>query len=65
VAEGFGSPVFPTNAQTSYAQIVKPFTRLRRQGVVERLQEITAPDEGTPTAVEIVAQVDLTKLSKQ
>jgi hypothetical protein len=33
--------------------------------VVERLQEITAPDEGTPTAVEIVAQVDLTKLSKQ
>jgi hypothetical protein len=32
---------------------------------VERLQEITATDDRTPFAVEIIGQVDLTKVSEQ
>ena len=38
---------------------------LQRRGVVKRLQEITATDDRTPIAVEIIGQVDLTKVSKQ
>jgi len=33
--------------------------------VVKKLQEITATDDGTLIAVEIIGQVDLTKVSKQ
>jgi hypothetical protein len=52
------------NARTFYERVVKPLRRLQRRGVVERLQEITAPDERTPIAVEIIGQVDVTKLKQ-
>jgi hypothetical protein len=52
------------NARTFYARVVKPLRRLQRRGVVERVQEIIATDDGTPIAVEIIGQVDLAKLSK-
>jgi hypothetical protein len=54
----------PENARTFYVRVVQPLRRLQRRGVVERLQEITAHDK-TPIAVEIIGQVDLTKVSKQ
>jgi hypothetical protein len=53
------------NAHAFYVRVVKPLRRLQRRGVVERLQEITATDDRTPIAVEIIGQVDLTRLSKQ
>ena len=53
------------NARTFYERVVKPLRRLKRRGVVEKLQEISAPDERTPIAVEIIGQVDVTKVSKQ
>jgi hypothetical protein len=46
-------------------RVVKPLRQLQRRGVVEKLQEITATDERTPIAVEIVGRVDLTKATKQ
>jgi len=48
-------------ARTFYERVVKPLRRLQRRGVVEKLQEISAPDERTLVAVEIIGQVDLTK----
>jgi len=48
-----------------YARVVKPLRQLQRRGVVENLQEITAADDKTPIAVQIIGQVDLTKASKQ
>lgn len=54
----------PKNARTFYKRVVKPLRRLQRRGVVEKLQEITAPDGRTPVAVEIIGRVDLTKRSK-
>jgi hypothetical protein len=53
------------NADAFYVQVVKPLRQLQRRGVIERLREITAPDDRTPVAVEIIGQVDRTKLSKQ
>jgi hypothetical protein len=53
------------NAHAFCLRAVKPLRRLQRGGVVERLQEITATDDRIPIAVEIIGQVDLTKLSKQ
>ena len=53
------------NADAFYVQVVKPLRRLQRRGVVETLQEITATDDRTPIAVEIIGQVDLTKVNKQ
>jgi hypothetical protein len=55
----------PENAHTFYERVVQPLRRLQRRGVVETLQEITATDDRTPIAVEIIGQVDLTKVSKQ
>ena len=55
----------PEKTRTFYERVVKPLRRLQRRGVVEKLKEITASDERTPIAVEIIGQVDLTKLSKQ
>ena len=55
----------PKNARTFYERVVEPLRRLKRRGVVEKLQEISAPDERTPIAVEIIGQVDVTKVSKQ
>jgi hypothetical protein len=52
------------NARTFYARVVKTLRQLQRRGVVERLQEIPAPDNRTTIAVEIIGQVDLAKLSK-
>jgi len=49
----------------STRRVVKPLRQLQRRGVVENLQEITAADDKTPIAVEIIGQVDLTKASKQ
>ena len=48
-----------------YVTVIKPLRRLQRRGVVERLQEITASDDRTPIAVDIIGQVDFTKASKQ
>jgi hypothetical protein len=53
------------NAHAFYVRVVKPLRRFQRRGVVERLQEITATDDRTPIAVEIIGQVDRTKLCKQ
>ena len=54
----------PENAHTFYERVVQPLRRLQRQGVVEKVQEITATDDRTPIAVEIIGQVDLAKVSK-
>jgi hypothetical protein len=54
----------PTNAPTFYERVVKPLRRLQHRGVVEKVQEITAAGEKTPIAVEIIGQVDLTKLGQ-
>ena len=59
------SKSYGENARAFYVSVVKPLRRLQRRGVVERLQEITATDDRTPIAVEIIGQVDLTKVSKQ
>ena len=48
-----------------YVRVVKPLRQLQRRGVVEKVQEITAADDRTPIAVEIIGQVDLTKVRKQ
>jgi hypothetical protein len=55
----------PEDAHTFYERVVQPLRRLQRRGVVETLQEITATNDRTPIAVEIIGQVDLTKVSKQ
>ena len=49
------------DADAFYARVVKPLRQLQRQGVVEKLQEITPTDDRTPIAVEIIGQVNLTK----
>ena len=54
----------PNNALNFYRRVVKPLRQLQRRGVVERLHEITATDGRTPTAVEIIGQVDVTKLKQ-
>ena len=59
------STTSPKNVLNFYQRVVKPLRQLQRRGVVERLQEITAPDERTPIAVEIVGQVDLTKADRR
>ena len=63
--EGFGNPIFllrmfaPSTCEWS--------SRCGDSSVEasERLQEITATDDRTPIAVEIISQVDLIKVSKQ
>jgi hypothetical protein len=55
----------PENARTFYERVVQPLRRLHCQGVVEKLQEITATDDRTPIAVEIIGRVDRTKLREQ
>ena len=52
------------NVHTFYERVVQPLRRLQRQGVVEKVQEITATDDRTPIAVEIIGQVDLAKVSE-
>ena len=47
-----------------YVRVVKPLRRLQRWGVVEKVQEISAPHDRNPIAVEIIGQVDLTKVRK-
>lgn len=54
----------PENARAFYRRVVKPLRQLQRLGVVERLQEIPATDDGTSIAVEIIGQVDVTKLKQ-
>ena len=49
------------NAHAFYTRVVRPLRQLQRQGVVEKLREITAADDKTPIAVEIIGQVDLSK----
>ena len=53
------------SAYTFYVRVVKPLRRLQRRGVVERVQEIIATDDRIPIAMEIIGQVDLSKVSKQ
>jgi len=55
----------PETAHSFYERVVHPLRRLDGQGVVETLQEITATDDKIPIAVEIIGQVDLTKVSEQ
>jgi hypothetical protein len=52
-------------ARGFHVRVVNPLRQLQRRGVVERLQEITGPDDRTPIAVEITGQVDLTKAGKE
>jgi hypothetical protein len=52
------------DAQTFYVRVVEPLRRLQRRGVVRTVQEIPATDQRTPIAVEIIGQVDLTKVTK-
>ena len=52
-------------ARGFHVRVVNPLRQLQRRGVVERLQEITRPDERTPIAVEIIGQVDLTKAKQK
>jgi hypothetical protein len=59
------SPTSPKKALNFYVRVVKPLRQLQRRGVVEKLQEITAPDDRTPVVVEIIGQIDLSKASKQ
>ena len=56
---------FAESAHAFYVRVVKPLRRLQRRGVVERVQEIIATDDRTPTAVEIIGQVDVSKVGKQ
>ena len=58
------SKSYGENVREFYVRVVKPLRRLPRRGVVETLQEITAADNKTPIAVEIIGQVDLTKASE-
>jgi hypothetical protein len=55
----------PENTHAFYERVVQPLRQLQRRGVVEKVQEITAIDDKTPIAVEIIGQVDLTKISKE
>jgi hypothetical protein len=59
------SAASPKNVLNFYRRVVKPLRQLQRRGVVERLHEITAPDERTPIAVEVIGRVDVSKVSKQ
>ena len=52
------------NAHAFHVRVVKPLRQLQRAGVVAKLQEITPTDDKTPIAVEIIGQVDVTKLKK-
>ena len=49
----------PKDARTFYERVVKPLRRLQGRGVVEKLQEITAPDDRTTVAVEIIGRINL------
>ena len=53
------------DARTFYVRVVKPLRRLQRRGVVKKLRELSASDDKIPTAVEIIGQVDVSKISKQ
>lgn len=55
----------PKDARTFYERVVKPLRQLQSRGLVEKLEETTAFDEKTPIAVEIIGQVDLTRLGNQ
>ena len=59
------SKSYGEDARAFYVSVVKPLRQLQRRGVVEKVQEITATDDKTPSAVEITGQVDLTKADKQ
>ena len=64
VGRRFWQSASPKNTLNFYRRVVKPLRQLQRRGIVEKLQEITASDQKTAVAVEIVGQVDLTKASK-
>src|SRR5438067_11906189 len=53
------------SAHAFYVRVVTPLRRLQRRGVVERGQAIIATDDRTATAVEIIGQVDVSKVGKQ
>ena len=52
------------NAHAFYVRVVRPLRRLQRRGVAEKLRELGASDDKIPTAVEIIGQVDVSKVSK-
>jgi hypothetical protein len=47
-----------------HVRVVRPLRQLQRRGVVEKLREISPTDDKTPTAVEIIGQVDVSKVGK-
>ena len=47
-----------------YVRVVKPLRRLQRRGVVAKLRELGASDDKIPTAVEIIGEVDVSKVSE-
>jgi hypothetical protein len=52
----------PENARIFFERVVQPLRQLQCRGVVEKVQEITETDDKTPIAVEIIGQVDLTRV---
>jgi hypothetical protein len=49
----------PKNTLNFYRRVVKPLRQLQRRAVVEKLEEITASDDRTPIAVEIIGRINL------
>jgi len=52
------------SAHAFYVRVVKPLRRLQRRGVVKKLRELSASDDKIPTAVEIIGEVDVSKVSE-
>ena len=52
------------NAHAFYVRVVRPLRRLQRRGVVEKLRELGASDDKIPTAVEIIGEVDVSKVNE-
>ena len=53
------STASPKNAYNFYVRGVKPLRQLQCLGIVEKLEEIAAPDDRTPIAVEIIGRINL------
>lgn len=49
-------------SRTFYRRVVQPLRQLQRRGVIGKLQETPGPNQAMPVAVEIIGQIDLTKV---
>jgi len=54
------STASPKNTLNFYWRVVKPLRQLQCRGVIKRLHEVTATDERTRVAVELIGQLDVT-----